>query len=147
MTLLSTPAAWLRAGDFVAYSTGFSFETWGLLELADEPPSGHLLSETADTLLNTLQIGLGLAGGRELTMAGEVGPEPPDPPALSRRRHLQGGGRYLGWRDFWWLWPLPPAGPILLICSWEAMGVAPSESTFDSGPLLEGARSALRYWE
>ena len=141
VTLFSSPTAWLRAGDFVAHPTGFSFETRGMLHLHEAQGGGQLGRwRQIRVLLDTLRLGLVLAGGQE--------------PELVRSHHdLQGGGDLDGsrwhwsWCDLWWVRPLPSGGPIQLVCSWEGMGLPESVNTIDSEPMREAARHALRFWE
>ena len=42
----------------------------------------------------------------------------PDGPVM----HAQGGGGGAGnWRQFLWVWPLPPAGALTFVCEWPAL--------------------------
>ena len=154
-TIVSTPTAWLRAGDFVAHSTGFRFETRGMLTLTGDQAGGggRGLFEAVSRLLGTLRLSLVLAGGQVVAPASPGDKlDRPDQPMLVQGLPLGGGGSSYWWSnwswwDLWWMRPLPPAGPIQLVCSWEGMALSPSTITFDSEPLRVAARSVLRFWE
>jgi hypothetical protein len=59
-------------------------------------------------------------------------------------RVLFGGGSGGGLpnRSYWryWVWPLPPPGPVRVSCRWPAAGIASSVYELDSGPIRDAAR-------
>lgn len=46
----------------------------------------------------------------------------------------------------YWLWPVPPAGPLTLVCAWPAMGVPETVTTLDGGAVAEAARRVEVLW-
>lgn len=69
--------------------------------------------------------------------------EAPPAPVLSARGG-GGGGRAWDWGV--WLWPLPPAGPLVFVVKWPAMGIPESRTEVDSGSILGAAEQAEVLW-
>ena len=103
-----------------------------------------------------LRWGLETSDGRRVTTlhespwAGErpVDSEPgdwfPDHPVLEPL------GRSSGWGSAWtrdvWLWPLPPAGPVTLVCEWTDRGIAETVVHVEAAVLREAAARAEPLW-
>lgn len=68
---------------------------------------------------------------------------PPEAPVLWG---LGGSGSRRAWRQRYWLWPLPPAGELLLACEWPDLGVEFTTRTISTDPLLAAARRARQLW-
>jgi hypothetical protein len=66
------------------------------------------------------------------------GGEPEGPVLLGR------GGRGGGseWRRAFWLWPLPPAGPLSFVCEWPAAGIPVSRVEIDGQVVVDAAARA-----
>ena len=63
----------------------------------------------------------------------------PDGPVM----HAQGGGGGAGnWRQFLWVWPLPPAGSLTFICEWPALQIPVTRQTLDAQDILDAAGRA-----
>jgi hypothetical protein len=50
-----------------------------------------------------------------------------------------GGGRHYDTR--YWVWPLPPAGPLIFVCQWPALGIEESRAEIDAQLVLDAVRS------
>jgi hypothetical protein len=59
---------------------------------------------------------------------------------------LAGGGGPHSFVSRWWLWPLPPAGPLEFVCEWPAFGIAESRAGIDAGLILEAAGRSVSLW-
>lgn len=62
---------------------------------------------------------------------------------------LQAGGGGVGPRyadHKYWLWPLPPAGPLLVVCQWPARGIGQTIHEIDGGTIVEAAARARPLW-
>ena len=110
---------------------------------------------------NRLKWGFELADGRRVT---NVDPSPwaeltqhePSTPAspggwLREPEHpvLTGGGGGGGTRSVdrsFWLWPLPPAGTLRVVCQWPAQGIETTVHELVAEPFLEAARHAVSIW-
>ncbi len=106
-----------------------------------------------------LKWGFELADGRRVT---NVDPFPEQPNRDHRRPHhpddwkwepdhpvLHGGGGSAGGRSAdrdYWLWPLPPAGRLRIVCQWPDQGIAVNVHDLDAGPFLDAARRARPAW-
>jgi len=62
-----------------------------------------------------LRFGLQFADGRRVTNLTEGFAGPEDEPSEPLLTSQGGGGGDSGWEERPWLWPLPPAGPLLLV--------------------------------
>jgi len=58
-----------------------------------------------------------------------------------------GGGRTYSLTDGLWLWPLPPAGPIVLVVQWPAVGIGEHRVTIDAAQIDALAEQAHPLWE
>jgi hypothetical protein len=46
------------------------------------------------------------------------------------------------WRQGFWLWPLPPPGPLTFVCEWPAAGLALSRADIDAQTVIDAAARA-----
>jgi hypothetical protein len=92
------------------------------------------------------RLGIGSADGRK-AVSGIMRPTPlgePDHPVLLAR---SGGGGGDEWRQGFWLWPLPPPGPLLVVISGGGMGIGERSVTLDASELVTAAEHAEQLWE
>jgi hypothetical protein len=65
-------------------------------------------------------------------------------------QHGGGGGmsddRSVTMRPAFWLWPLPPAGPLRLSCEWPIVDIALSSIELDAGDLRGASSGSTRLW-
>ncbi len=93
-----------------------------------------------------LRLGIVFADGRTAT---NLGSSAPPSTAGSASPMLQAGGGGGGMRrhdSAYYVWPLPPAGPLRFVCEWPAYGIAESSVTVEAGPILDAARQAIAIW-
>ncbi|MCW2996158.1 MAG: hypothetical protein JWQ18_3653 [Conexibacter sp.] len=57
-----------------------------------------------------------------------------------------GSGGRRRWTQSFWLWPLPPPGPLTFALSWPAEGIDEVLVEVDSGPIREAAGRAVELW-
>jgi len=88
-----------------------------------------------------LRIGVQFSDGSKATNTGGFRHDrhPPAGPVMHPRGGGGGGGR---WSHTLWVWPLPPPGPLTLVCEWPAMGIAVTRSELDAKPILDAAARA-----
>jgi len=62
---------------------------------------------------------------------------------------MQGGGGGGGhsWHSDFWLWPLPPPGPLAFVCEWPSEGIELTRTEIDAALLPEAAAQAETLWE
>jgi hypothetical protein len=46
-----------------------------------------------------------------------------------------------------WVWPLPPPGPVAFVCEWPARGIPESRAEIDAQLILDASALAVRLWE
>ena len=118
---------------------------------AQHAPGGQLSEEF-------LRFGVEFADGRKATNVGmRLPPEGAstllvsakssgDKPASRVLWQRGGGGNGTRYSQTFWLWPLPPQGPLAFVCEWPAEEVEVSRAEIDATPILEAAARALIFW-
>lgn len=136
-----------RAGVYLgrcaAYPTGFEIDIRVLLapEAEDLDPSLggiHRRPGHASTYDSMVRFGIEFADGRKVTNVGDRGhwADEPEGPVLWGMGGGGGGGR---WHQDFWVWPLPPAGPVWFVCEWPAAGIQLSRVEVDGQLILDAA--------
>jgi hypothetical protein len=134
---------------FAGYPTGFEFDvvTMGAAGQDDVDPlvfHHHHRGRrgAADGIPpEVLRIGVQFSDGSKATNTGGFhhDRQPPAGPVMHPRGGGGGGGR---WSHTYWVWPLPPPGPLTLVCEWPAVGIAVTRSELDAKPILDAAARA-----
>jgi hypothetical protein len=90
------------------------------------------------------RFGVAYADGRKAFADGiwSGAPEAPDI-VLSQGG---GGGSDRRWEGRFWLWPLPPEGPVTFGLAWSEEGIAETTVEVDSAPIREAAGRAVELW-
>jgi hypothetical protein len=88
-----------------------------------------------------LRFGVELADGSR-AIADRGPPEAGGGPTLTPRG---GGGGGLSYDLGFWLWPLPPAGPLRFACAWPDEGIEETTAELDA-PIRELAARAVELW-
>jgi hypothetical protein len=135
---------------FAAYPTGFEFDI--VTMSADEDPALdpllfraplhlHRGSGTAGIPPEMLRIGVQFADGSKATNTdGFHGAEgPPSGPVMHSGGGSGGGGN---WHQTFWVWPLPPPGPLVLACEWPALDIPLTRCGIDAEAILDAATRA-----
>jgi hypothetical protein len=71
-------------------------------------------------------------------------PEPPGGPVLMPRG---GGGGIHSWSQGFWLWPLPPEGPLSFVCEWPVHDIPLSRAAVDAAVIRAAAERARPLWD
>ncbi|MDG4826324.1 hypothetical protein O7635_31120 [Asanoa sp. WMMD1127] len=107
------------------------FDTWGGRELRDE----------------FLRLGVQFADGTAASnVGGRIPPfdeSRPDGPVLLPD---SGGGGVRRYELKYWVWPLPPDGPVTFVCEWPAVGIGESTATIDAAVIQSAAARAVLLW-
>lgn len=152
-------ALWIPA--VTAFPDGFEFDV-ELRGRIDEEEFGHPFfvahhprrrrrtpEEGLDPEL--LRLGIQFSDGRKATnienrmrfpMPGEPD-EPPEGPVLFPRGGGGGDGR---WSQGFWVWPLPPEGPLAFVCEWPAADIPETRNDIDSALVRNAAAEAEILW-
>lgn len=92
-----------------------------------------------------LRFGIELADGRKATtLSGFPDRGEQEGPVLIGRG---GGGGVTHWDQTYWVWPLPPPGPLAFVCEWPAEGISLTRAEIDAGLVLEAAARAEILWD
>jgi hypothetical protein len=145
--------------DVVAYSTGLGLKLVAARrapageEDPFEPPFGHFMyrrQASGELPPELLRFGIQFADGKKATTLGPAsfsfglgGEGEPDGPILSPGG---GGGSDDRWESDFWLWPLPPPGPVAFVVEWPSEGIALTRHEVDAAPILEAARDSEVLW-
>jgi hypothetical protein len=136
-----------------AYSTGFEFELVAVLRRAERrgfPPwVTHWHPDRHDEAVpdEFIRVGLQLADGSKVTNLDHI--VPPSLDEEPRRPILMMGGGGGGNRRYdlsYWVWPLPPAGPVTMVLQCPARGIPQTRFQLDGTAIREAAGRALELW-
>ncbi|WP_328850762.1 hypothetical protein OG994_21500 [Micromonospora globbae] len=151
--LAHTPDAAVAVTDLLAFPTGFQCTLAAVVRrerfgLAFDPTLQRELWRLREEPLpdEFLRFGVQFPDGRVATNLTQV-PFPqvalpagpvllPDSGSGSDRRYDMG----------FWIWPLPPAGPVTFVCQWPIFGIPECRSTVDAQLILDAARRAVQLW-
>lgn len=138
-----------------AYPTGVELRVTVLLRTADPRVdeaifSPWLVTTGSQWVVTTgagppdefLRLGVQLVDGRKATNLDHRGDDPA-PPVL-----MQGGGHGSDvlWVSHYWLWPLPPAGPLAFVVEWPAKEIPETRAEIDASLLHTAAERAVTLW-
>lgn len=123
-----------------AFRAGFEFWMSAQFHHAQPPASGDMAPQ------ESAHIGLQFADGRK---AANFGGGPAlaggtEPGVVLMPVGLGGGLRYRSWS--YWVWPLPPAGPVTFVCEWAAAGIAEARADLDAQLILDAAGQSVPLW-
>lgn len=146
-----SPDAVVVARSVVAYPNGVSFvldvrrrtgKMW------DDPLGMHAGFRGAPEAQDTaLRFGVGFSDGSKATvdrLPRWAGADQARGPVLIGRG---GGGGGTRWEMGYWLWPLPPDGPLAFVAEWPAEGILETRVEIDAGLLREAAGRAEKLWD
>jgi hypothetical protein len=142
----------------VVYTPGVAFDFVGRARGLSQSEANRLfheqhMFEEEDLPKSLLRIGFEFADGRRASNLGGwrahrklMTPDAePDTPVLMP--HAGGGGNTSGGevslRPGYWLWPLPPAGPLRISCEWPIVDIPLTTTEIDGGALVEAARRRI----
>jgi hypothetical protein len=129
-----------------AYARGFEFflarrirpGTPGL----DQDPTPEMLRRSRRDL-EDFPVSVQFSDGRTAIAGGPYGDSEPTGPILQRRG---GGGTSHSQLLRWWVWPLPPAGPLEFICQWPVYGIGETRIGIDGQLILDAALRSVQLW-
>src|SRR6188472_2365872 len=145
----------------VAYTTGAAFEFVAVARGLAQSEANRVFHEQhmfeEDELPDALlRIGFELADGRRVSNLGgwrahrkRMSPDAePEGPLLLP--HTGGGGNSthsrVTMKPGYWLWPLPPPGPLQVSCEWPLVDIAMTTVEIDADALLDAASRARSLW-
>jgi hypothetical protein len=153
LVLARTESVAVAVSELTSYPAGFEFTLTVRLRDPRHARFWHPLELYRDDMEETipddlLRFGVQFSDGTKATSLCPAypgfDPASPSGPVLVPRGGSGGGSR---WDQRYWLWPLPPPGPVALVCEWPARGIALTRMEVDAGPILAGAGRAEVLWE
>jgi hypothetical protein len=110
----------------------------------DEDPTPEMMRRRhADPLSAAPAFSLLLSDGTRVVSGTARGESEPTEPILRPR----GGGGTTHSQFFrWWVWPLPPKGPLEFVCQWPMYGITETRVGVDAQLILDAAQRAVRLW-
>jgi hypothetical protein len=146
--LARTPEVAVAVRGVTAYSDGLRLQV--VVLFADEQRTEDLDWALQDygRSPGRFRLGCAFSDGRRVTTGRGDSPEVERPGDVSPQLVLlssQSGA--LTWSGDYWLWPLPPAGPLVLGCRWPDRRIPETLASVDAGPLLAAAASSRPVWE
>lgn len=137
----------------IAYPNGFEFGlTLRLREqrngIRDNPMHAwHEVHTTGVIPDEALRVGIEFADGSKATVFDGhrhfATTDQPEGPALIQRG---GSGGMNTWDVKFWVWPLPPAGPVAFIAEWPAEAIGLTRAEVDDGIIRAAAEQAEELW-
>jgi hypothetical protein len=148
LLLARSEAAAVSAGSFRVYSTGFELTVTALVRPGEgAPPHVQAHRQQGVPIDEVLRLGIRCADGSAAEVDRGYGRrERPDGRPERVLWSRGGGGSDARWSFQYWSWPLPPPGPIELLCLWPRVGIAESSGTLDAAPILEAAARVEPLW-
>ena len=146
--LARTPDVAVAVRSVTAYSDGLVLSV--VVLFADEQAAEDLTWSLQDygRSPGRFRLGCAYADGRRATTGRSDSPEVERPgdetPHLVL---LRSEASPLQWAGEYWLWPLPPTGPLVLGCRWPDRRIPETLAQLDAGPLLAAAESSSPVWE
>jgi hypothetical protein len=136
------------------YSTGFDISLHAVLHAQDRGGrvfgrgSMHPVQPGEPHPKEFLRFGVIFADGSAVTnLTGGLGLRPPGQPERGPVL-LQNHARH-DWRTYtasFWAWPLPPSGPVTLVCEWPAVHIGESRIDIDAQLITNAAAQATPIW-
>jgi hypothetical protein len=146
--LARTPEVAVAVRGITAYSDGLRLSVAVLF--ADEQRAEDLDWALQDYSRSPgrFRLGCAFADGRRATTGRHDSPDvelPGDvaPHLLLLTSHVTA----LVWSGDYWLWPLPPPGPLVIGCRWPDRRIPETLAQVDAAPLITAAESSRPVWE
>ena len=94
-----------------------------------------------------LRFGIEFSDGSKATNLQESWGDPSRQPPSPVLMPGGGGGGAGNWETQFWVWPLPPEGPLAFVCEWPASEIPLTRLEVDAALVREAAAQAEILWE
>ena len=135
-----------------AYSEGFEMAIGVRIREENRPQSRSLVTFHGERDSegrwpdNILLLGVEFADGRLASNLGRSFPAHDGEPDGVVMQPGGGGGGGRSWDFTYWVWPLPPAGPVAIICAWPGRGIPESRAQVDASVIRDASALAVQLW-
>ena len=113
----------------------------------EEPPFGFHRAPRGEIPAEVLRFGVQFADGRRATSLGGFSCPPEQAPSHPTLTPRGGGGGGAQWDFGFWLYPLPPPGPLTFVCEWPSEGIELTRREIDGETIRQAAERAKVLWE
>jgi hypothetical protein len=139
------------------YRNGFSFDLAIRRAAAEADPLGldwalHWFGQQGAPPPEVLRVGVRFADGQKATSLDDwwddvnlQDPQQPPPRGPVLLQHGGGGGERV-WDLSYWVWPLPPEGPLVFVVEWPAQGVPLTQARVETAMIRQAAAQDERLW-
>lgn len=141
LVVLRSPGVYAVVTDVEAYQAGVSFllRMRFLPRAADQRPPDRERREILQWRSpEGPLLGLRFSDGRKVMVSPPTPPPLEEPPGPTLRP-VGGGGSARQWLADFWLWTLPPSGPMSFVTAWPARNIAERTTTMDASELTVAA--------
>jgi hypothetical protein len=145
VVLVRSDRASAQLRDFEAFPTGLRFELvayWKDAEATRPIGRRHRMRDP-----EALRIGVRFSDGRKTASSEWFNHGDEGDPAHPVLRPGGGGGGAGEWKMSYWLWPLPPPGPLTWVSSWPEVGATETSVEVDASVLEEAAAASEKLWD
>jgi hypothetical protein len=155
VVLIRTDQVAVAVGSVRAYPNGFELTVHVRLRGEDEvigpgpvdPFGWHRHRGPAHAPDEALRLGVMYADGRRVATDAINGePSPGDDPERLVLCRGGGGGDDRRWDADFWVYPLPPEGPVTLVASWLERGITEARTELDGAAIRQAAQHAVILW-
>lgn len=142
--LVHTDDIAIVASGFFAYPAGFTFSLVSVSRLSPSPSPMGFHPRQRGSGGGGLRFGIEFADGSKAL--GIPHWRPTEEPYQRTLRMEGGGGGGRTWRQGFWCEPLPPPGPMALVCEWPDFLVPETSIEIDATTIAEAGPQALALW-
>lgn len=123
-----------------AFKAGFEFWMSARFHHAQPPVSGDMAPH------ESVHIGVQFADGRKVANFSRGPAQAPgaEPGVVLWPVGFGGGRRYRSWS--YWVWPMPPPGPVTFVYEWVAAGLGEVRASLDARLILDATAHSVRLW-
>ncbi len=157
LILARTPKVGINVRHLTAYPTGFEFyvvvhcqldsDLWDPMHGLAGYRGRHGAKSGDEMADEILRLGVQFADGSKATKLGPPMMGPPDErpkgPILMHHGGY-GGGNIV--EQGYWVWPLPPPGPLAFVCEWPKYSIALTRREIDANLIRDAATRAVELW-
>jgi len=131
--------AWI--GSARVYRDGLKFE----LLVAQRDPSARSAAAGTFFARDSFRLGVSLSDGRSSEQDHQVTSLDEQPRGVVLTQGAGSSSARFSRFDYW-MWPLPPPGPVTFAFVWEEAGIRETLAQIDAAPLIEAAAQARELW-
>jgi hypothetical protein len=93
-----------------------------------------------------MRFGIEFSDGRKATTVRPHRPRHPQDTPEQPLLMMRGGGGGRRFEADFWVWPLPPPGPLAFVCDWREHGIELTRKEVDAQAILDSAAKVEQLW-